>query len=240
MVDWSRFQAVLFDLDGVLTDTASIHATAWKEAFDGFLRRTQGDGFVPFDATSDYLRYVDGRPRFEGVDAFLRARDISLPWGEATDRPGDDTVCSVGNLKNELVGRVLAERGVTPYPGSIHLIRKLADQGLHLAVVTSSANAQAVLTAAGISELFEVRVDGQVAAALGLKGKPHPDPFLEAARRLQVPPAAAVVVEDATSGVKSGKAGHFGLVIGVARHGNGSELTEAGADLVVEDLGELV
>jgi HAD superfamily hydrolase (TIGR01509 family) len=146
----------------------------------------------------------------------------------------------VGNLKNELVGRVLAERGVTPYPGSIHLIRKLADQGLHLAVVTSSANAQAVLTAAGISEMFEVRVDGQVAAALGLKGKPHPDPFLEAARRLQVPPAAAVVVEDATSGVKSGKAGHFGLVIGVARHGNGSELTEAGADLVVEDLGELV
>ncbi len=239
MIDWSQFQAVLFDLDGVLTDTASIHAIAWKEALDGFLRRREGDGFIPFDSTSDYLKHVDGRPRFEGVDTFLRARGISLPWGQATDSAGDGTVCAVGNLKNELVGRVLAEKGVTPYPGTMLLIRKLQDHGLHMAVVTSSANAESVLAAAGISELFEVRVDGQVAAAQGLRGKPHPDPFLEASRQLGVPPAQAVVVEDATSGVRSGKAGQFGLVIGVARHGNKTELSEAGADLVVEDLAEL-
>jgi beta-phosphoglucomutase family hydrolase len=239
MVDWSRFQAVLFDLDGVLTDTASIHAAAWKEAFDGFLRRRDGEVFTPFDATSDYLQHVDGRPRFEGVDTFLRARGINLLWGKPDDPPGDDTVCGVGNLKNELVGRILAEQGVTPYPGSMLLIHKLQGQGLHLAVVTSSANALAVLTAAGIGELFEVRIDGQVASELGLRGKPHPDPFLEAARQLEVSPASTVVVEDATSGVKSGKAGNFGLVIGVARHDNESELMAAGADLVVKDLSEL-
>ena len=240
MVEWSRYQAVLFDLDGVLTDTASIHAAAWKEAFDGFLRRQAGEGFVPFDRSGDYLRYVDGRPRFEGVDSFLRSRGVALPWGTPSDPPGDQTVCAVGNLKNELVSRVLTEQPVSPYPGSLLLIHHLLDMELQMAVVTSSANARAVLTAGGLSQFFTVRIDGEVAASLGLKGKPHPDPYLEAARQLGVMPEMAVVIEDATSGVAAGKSGNFGLVIGVARHDNASELTAAGADLVVRDLGELV
>jgi beta-phosphoglucomutase family hydrolase len=240
MVEWSRFQAALFDLDGVLTDTASIHAAAWKEAFDGYLRRREGEEIVPFDPTHDYLKYVDGKPRFEGVDSFLRSRGIELPRGSPSDPPGDKTVCAVGNLKNELVGRVLAEHPVSPYPGSLLLVRHLLDLGLRIAVVTSSANARAVLAAAGLDDFFAVRVDGNVAASLGLRGKPHPDPFLEAARQLGVAPDLAVVIEDATSGVAAGRAGDFGLVIGVARHDNGSELLAAGADLVVGDLGELV
>jgi beta-phosphoglucomutase family hydrolase len=240
MVEWSRFQAVLFDLDGVLTDTASIHAAAWKEAFDGYLRRRGGREIVPFDPTQDYLRYVDGKPRFEGVDSFLRSRGITLPRGSPTDPPGDETVCAVGNLKNELVGRVLAEHPVSPYPGSLLLVHHLLELGVQIAVVTSSANAKAVLAAADLDEFFAVRVDGEVAASLGLQGKPHPDPYLEAARRLGVTPDSAVVIEDATSGVAAGRAGDFGLVIGVARHDNASELLAAGADLVVGDLGELV
>jgi beta-phosphoglucomutase family hydrolase len=240
VVEWSRFRAVLFDLDGVLTDTASIHAAAWKEAFDGYLRRREGEAIVPFDPIHDYLRYVDGKPRFEGVDSFLRSRGIALPRGSPSDLPGDETVCAVGNLKNELVGRVLAENPVTPYPGSLLLIRHLLDLGIQIAVVTSSANANAVLAAAGLDDFFAVRVDGDVAASLGLRGKPLPDPYLEAARQLGVAPDSAVVIEDATSGVAAGRAGEFGLVIGVARHDNASELLAAGADLVVGDLGELV
>ena len=240
MVEWSRFQAVLFDLDGVLTDTASIHAAAWKEAFDGYLRRREGEAIVPFDPIHDYLRYVDGKPRFEGVDSFLRSRGIALPRGSPSDPPGDQTVCAVGNLKNELVGRVLAENPVSPYPGSLLLIRHLLDLGVQIAVVTSSANARAVLAAAGLDDFFAVRVDGEVAADMGLRGKPYPDPYLEAAHRLGVMPDSAVVIEDATSGVAAGRAGDFGLVIGVARHDNASELLAAGADLVVGDLGELV
>ena len=240
MVDWPRFQAVLFDLDGVLTDTASIHAAAWKEAFDGYLRRREGGDIVPFDPVDDYLRYVDGKPRFDGVDSFLRSRGIALPWGVPTDPPGDETVCAVGNLKNELVGRVLAEHPVSPYPGSLLLLHHLLDLGVQIAVVTSSANARAVLAAAGLEHFFAIRVDGEVAAALGLRGKPHPDPYLEAARRLGVRADSAVVIEDANSGVAAGRAGNFGLVIGVARYGNDAELLAAGADLVVGDLGELV
>ena len=240
MVDWPRFQAVLFDLDGVLTDTASIHAAAWKEAFDGYLRRREGGAIVPFDPVDDYLRYVDGKPRFDGVDSFLRSRGIALPRGTPTDPPGDETVCAVGNLKNELVGQVLAEQPVSPYPGSLLLVHHLLELGVQIAVVTSSANARAVLAAAGLDHFFAVRVDGEVAAALGLRGKPHPDPYLEAARRLGVTADSAVVIEDANSGVAAGRAGKFGLVIGVARHGNDAELLAAGADLVVGDLGELV
>jgi beta-phosphoglucomutase family hydrolase len=240
MVDWPRFQAVLFDLDGVLTDTASIHAAAWKEAFDGYLRRREGEDIVPFDPTHDYLKYVDGKPRFEGVDSFLRSRGIALPRGTPSDPPGDETVCAVGNLKNELVGRVLSEHPVSPYPGSLLLVHHLLDLGVLIAVVTSSANARAVLASAGLDDFFAVRVDGEVAAALALRGKPHPDPYLEAARQLEVTPDSAVVIEDANSGVAAGRAGNFGLVIGVARHGNASELLAAGADLVVGDLGELV
>ncbi len=238
-VEWSRYRAVLFDLDGVLTDTASLHSAAWKETFDGFLARRDPEAHEPFDIARDYLGYVDGKPRYQGVDAFLRSRGIGLPFGEPDDEPGDNSVCALGNSKNQLVGRLLAEKGVVPYPGSVRLLRKLQSLGLQMAVVTSSANAGAVLSGAGLAGDFEVRVDGEVAASLGLAGKPAPDPFLEAARRLRVPPPKAVVVEDAVSGVAAGRAGNFGLVIGVARHGNAADLLQAGADLVVSDLGEL-
>lgn len=240
LVDWPQYQAVLFDLDGVLTDTASVHSAVWKEAFDGFLQRRFGAGFQPFSIDSDYLRFVDGKPRFEGVAAFLDSRGIHLPWGSPADPPGDTTICAIGNLKNVLVGAILASDGVALYPGSKALIDALAGTHIKMAVVTSSANADGVLTAAGISEFFPVVVDGVVAAQLGLGGKPHPDPFLEAGRRLGVLPSEAVVVEDAVSGVAAGRAGGFGLVIGVARHDNTAALEEAGADLVVGDLAELV
>ena len=240
---WKEFDAVLFDLDGVLTDTASIHSRAWKTVFDEFLARraaAAGSDFVPFQIETDYLLHVDGRPRFEGVDQFLRSRGIHLPWGSRDDHPGESTVCAVGNRKNDLVGSILREEGVEAYPGSLDLLRHLAADGKPMAVVTSSANAAAVLKAAGIAEMFDVMVDGNVATELELRGKPHPDPFLEAARRLGAPPERAVVIEDAISGVEAGRAGGFGLVIGVDRHGDAEALKRAGADVVVTDLAELV
>jgi beta-phosphoglucomutase family hydrolase len=239
---WKGFDAVLFDLDGVLTDTASIHSRAWKTVFDRFLARRSAaaeSDFVPFEIETDYRTHVDGRPRFEGVDQFLRSRGIRLPWGAPDDPAGESTVCAVGNTKNELVGSILRKEGVEVYPGSLVLLRHLAGQGKPMAVVTSSANAAAVLEAAGIADLFNVRVDGKVAAELGLRGKPNPDPFLEAARRLDVTPERAVVIEDAISGVEAGRAGGFGLVIGVDRHGDAEALRRAGADVVVTDLAEL-
>lgn len=238
-MDWSLYDGVLFDLDGVLTDTASLHAIAWKRTFDGFLQRRFEDGIRSFDVQADYLNYVDGKPRYQGVASFLASRGIDLPYGQPEDLPGDDTVCAVGNLKNDLVNEILTQDGVTPYPGSVRLVQQLKEAGFPMGVVTSSANAVGVLTAAGLSDMFDVLVDGTVAAELGLHGKPSPDPFLEGARRLGVTPAATVVIEDAVSGVAAGRAGGFGLVIGVARHGNHHDLITAGAGLVVEDLDEL-
>lgn len=241
--DWKRFQAVLFDLDGVLTDTASIHSRAWKATFDDFLKLrslTHRTEFIPFEVETDYRQHVDGRPRFEGVDKFLRSRGIDLPWGRHDDPAGDGTICAIGNRKNDLVGTILDEQGVDVYPGSLALLKFLSAEGTPMAVVTSSANAGAVLAAGGITNLFTVRVDGNVAARLGLRGKPHPDPFLEAARQLEVDPSDAVVIEDAISGVQAGRAGGFGLVIGVDRHDDAAALKKAGADLVVSDLGDLV
>jgi alpha,alpha-trehalase len=242
-IDWKRFRAVLFDLDGVLTDTARLHSMAWKQTFDEYLRwrqRSTAEEFIPFDEDEDYRRFVDGKPRYEGVDAFLRSRAVELPWGSPDDEPGYETVCAIGNRKNVLVGRLMAERGVDVYPTSRAVLSTLRDRGVRLAVVTSSANAAAVLEAAQLAEFFEVTVDGIVAASLGLRGKPQPDPFLAAVGQLEMTPDEAIVVEDAISGIKAGVAGGFGLVVGVARHGNRLDLEAAGAHLVVGDASELI
>lgn len=242
-VDWNQYKAVLFDLDGVLTDTARVHSSAWKETFDKYLRHRAAvskERFVAFDIKSDYHNFVDGKPRFDGVDAFLRSRNIVLPWGDPSDPPGYETVCTIGNMKNQLIGRLLEEQGVDVYPGSVRVLRNLTERRIALAVVTSSANATAVLEAAGLRHFFNAQVDGKVCAERGLRGKPNPDPFLEAARQLGTVPSDAVVVEDAISGVQAGARGQFGLVIGVDRHGNRAALVEAGADVVVTDLAELV
>ena len=238
-----RFDAVLFDLDGVLTDTAKIHAACWKRLFDEFLRARAGQGgeaFRPFDIESDYRVFVDGKPRYDGVRDFLNSRGIELSVGSPDEPPGDETVCGLGNRKDEMVNAAIASEGVEPYAGSVALVRQLRGRGVKTAVVSSSSNCAAVLEAAKIADLFEARVDGKVLAELSLPGKPAPDSFLEAARRVATKPARAVVVEDAISGVQAGRAGGFGLVIGVARHGDSRELAENGADHVVEDLGELV
>jgi beta-phosphoglucomutase family hydrolase len=238
-----RFDAVLFDLDGVLTDTARIHAGCWKEMFDAFLReraRAAGEDLRAFEIATDYRLYVDGKPRFDGVRDFLASRGIALPEGAPDATPGEESVCGLGNRKNEMVNVAIAERGVEAYPGSVALVRRLRDEGVKTAVVSSSTNCETVLVAAKIADLFDTRVDGDVAARLGLPGKPAPDTFLEAARRLGVEPGRAVVVEDAIAGVESGRAGHFGLVVGVARKDDVEALRESGADVVVHDLGELV
>lgn len=237
------YRAVLFDLDGVLTDTARVHSSAWKATFDDYLRyrsELSGDAFVPFDIETDYRNYVDGKPRFDGVEGFLRSRNILLPRGDPIDPPGYQTVCALGNKKNALVGKLMEEQGVDVYQSSVRVLETLGRRGLRLAVVTSSANATAVLSAAKLTGYFDAKVDGKVAAELGLRGKPHPDPFLEAARKLRVAPVDAVVVEDAISGVQAGKAGRFGLVIGVDRLGDGEALKSAGADLVIRDVAEMV
>jgi len=239
LVEWTDFEAVLFDLDGVLTPTARVHAAAWKRTFDDVLGYLSAGDFTPFDVDEEYRSYVDGRPRYDGVATFLAARGIELPWGHPSDDPGNDTICAIGNLKNLLVGRVLAEEGVQAYPGSLALLDELGALDLRLAVVSASANAASVLAAAGIADRFDVRVDGVVTAELGLAGKPEPDSFLEAARRLPVSPEKAVVVEDAVAGVQAAIKGRFGLVIGVDRHDDPGGLRSAGADVIVSDLSEL-
>jgi beta-phosphoglucomutase family hydrolase len=237
-----RFDAVLFDLDGVLTSTAKVHAACWKETFDDFLRKRAEETGEPFRefTLDDYHRYVDGKPRYDGVRSFLASRGIHLPEGDPADPPGTGTVCAVGNRKNALVKQAIRSQGVEVYEGSIAWVRQLLSKGIKVAVVSSSKNCATVLDAAGITELFQARVDGLVAAEQGLPGKPAPDIFLEAARRVGVEPARAVVVEDAISGVQAGRAGHFGLVIGVARTVPPDDLRAGGADVVVADLGELL
>jgi len=238
-----KYDAVLFDLDGVITDTANIHAACWKQMFDAYLQQRaaeRGEPFRPFEIATDYRLYVDGKPRFDGVRDFLTSRGIQLPEGSPDDPPQAETVGGLGNRKNDLVNKVMEEGGVEPYEGSVKLIHQLRHQGFKIAVVTSSQNCEAVLKAAKLDTLFEVRVDGNVIRAQHLAGKPAPDTFLAAARRLGVEPALAVVVEDAISGVQAGCSGHFGLVIGVARKGNAEELRQQGAHLVVNDLGALV
>jgi beta-phosphoglucomutase family hydrolase len=242
-IDLTRFDAVLFDLDGVLTATAKVHAACWKRLFDDELRRradATGGPFVPFTIADDYRRYVDGKPRYDGVRSFLASRGIELPDGDPSDPPEAETVCGLGNRKDALLHRVLAEEGVEVYEGSIAWVRRLHDAGLQTAVVTSSRNGALIMEAAGIDALFDVRVDGLVAAEEGLAGKPEPDTFLRAAERLGAAPARSIVVEDAISGVEAGRRGDFGLVIGVDRTGDAEGLRAHGADLVVEDLSELL
>jgi beta-phosphoglucomutase family hydrolase len=238
-----RFDAVLFDLDGVLTSTAKIHSRCWKTMFDDFLRRRateRKEVFQPFDIDTDYKRHVDGKLRYEGVKSFLAARNIALAEGTPEDLPAADTVCGLGNRKDELVKAAIDQGEVESYPGSVALVRWLRQQGIRTAVVSSSNNCEQVLRAAGIFDLFEVRVDGLVASKLGLPGKPAPNTFLEATRMLSVSPARAVVVEDALAGVQAGRAGEFGLVVGVDREGSSDALRREGADVVVTDLAELL
>jgi beta-phosphoglucomutase family hydrolase len=235
--------ACLFDLDGVLTQTAKVHDAAWAETFDAFLRdrstRT-GEPFVPFGQGADYNSYVDGRPRADGVRTFLASRGIILPEGDPDDPPTALTVNGLGNRKNENLLRRIRTDGVQVYDGSVAYVRAVRAAGLARAVVSASANTHDVLTTTGIAELFDAVVDGVVAREQGLRGKPAPDTFLAGARLLHVDPAAAVVFEDALAGVAAGKAGGFGYVIGVDRVHHADDLRAHGADVVVADLAELL
>ena len=241
MIDWTAYEAVLFDLDGVLTATARLHAASWKRMFDDYLEgraAARGELFRPFEMPGDYTRFVDGRPRYDGVRTFLASRAITLADGASDDPPGRETVCGLGNRKNAMFGDLLATEGVEVYAGSLAVVRHLTGHGVRCAVVSSSRSCEAILHAAGLADLFELRVDGQEAARRQLPGKPAPDTFVYAARVLAVPPARAVVVEDAIAGVEAGRAGGFGLVVAVDRTGAAAELERAGADVVVADLGE--
>ena len=238
-----NYDAVLLDLDGVITDTANLHAACWKQMFDEYLQKRAtrvGEANRPFDLATDYRLYVDGKSRFDGVRDFLASRGMQLPEGSPDDPPQAETVGGLGNHKNDLVHKVIEDVGVKPYDGSVRLIHHLRRRGFKIAVVTSSQNCEAVLRAAGLDAFFEARVDGNTILAQHLAGKPAPDTFLMAAKLLGVEPRRAVVIEDAISGVRAGSNGNFGLVIGVARKGNAEELRHHGAHLVVNDLGELV
>lgn len=233
-------RACLFDLDGVLTDTAAVHNRAWKQTFDAFLRDRDGTGFVPFDPEADYNTYVDGKPRAAGVRDFLASRDIELPEGDPDDEPGAPTVNGVGNQKNVLLLERIETDGVKVYEGSRRYLQAVRDAGLRVAVVSSSANTRQVLQVTGLEALVETRVDGVTARERSLPGKPAPDTFQAAAADLGVSAHEAAVFEDALSGVAAGRAGSFGIVVGVDRVGQAQALREAGADVVVTDLAELL
>ena len=235
--------ACLFDLDGVLTQTAKVHAAAWKTMFDEYLAqraREHGEQFVPFDPVGDYDEYVDGKPRYDGVSSFLSSRSIELPQGSPDDSAGAATIDGLGNRKNETVLRMIHEQGVEPYEGSVRYVQAVRSAGLRRAVVSSSTNCHDVLVAAGILDLFEEIIDGRVAEREHLRGKPAPDTFLAGARALGVQPAQAAVFEDALAGVQAGRAGSFGYVVGVDRVGQAAELKAHGADVVLRDLAELL
>lgn len=236
-MDWTDFDAALFDLDGVLTPTADVHMRAWRQMFSKYFEEHD---VVPAYTHADYFTYVDGKPRYDGVRAALASRGVELPDGDPSDEPGAETVCGLGNAKNALFDRMLRGDGVVAFPGTLALLDALAERGVAVAVVSSSQNAPAVLSAAGLADNFTVVVDGEVARHAGLCGKPSPETFEHAAAALGVLPARAVVVEDAVSGVAAGRAGAFGLVIGVDRGAGAEALRDAGADVVVQDLTELM
>ncbi|MBD3412822.1 MAG: trehalose-phosphatase [Candidatus Aminicenantes bacterium] len=236
------YEAFIFDMDGVITQTARMHAQSWKKMFDDFLEKRAGKTEAePFDISSDYKVYVDGKPRYDGVRSFLQSRGIHLPYGRTHDSPEKETICGLGNRKNLIFLQLIEEKGVDVYSSSVKLINEIKSSDIKVAVISASKNCSAILSAAGIPDLFDVQVDGVVSEEIKLKGKPHPDIFLEAARRLDVSPEKSVVVEDSLAGVKAGKKGGFGWVIGVARNkGDDLSLKEHGADQVVSDLGELM
>ena len=236
------FHSVIFDLDGVITKTATLHAHAWKETFDQYLKlreKRDGEPFHEFTYQNDYLTFVDGKPRYQGVKTFLESRSIILPFGNPSDPPDKETITGIGNKKNQLFHQLLKEEGAEVFDSSIGLVKKLKENGIKVGVASSSKNCQAILKSVGLEDLFQARVDGIVSAELGLKGKPEGDIFVTAAKNLGTLPENSVVVEDASSGVEAGRNGGFGLVLGVARENNEQELTRAGADLVVTDLAEI-
>jgi beta-phosphoglucomutase family hydrolase len=239
----SDFEAILSDLDGVITKTARLHAAAWKRLFDDYLGRLAGQTgatFKPFDLEEDYRLHLDGKPRHDGVRDFLQSRGLSLPLGTPSEGAESETVYGLGNKKDAYFDAALQETGVVVYPGTVELLRLAKRSGLKMAVVSSSHHCAEILDAVGLTDLFDVRVDGHEIDRLGLPGKPAPDAFLEAARRLAVRPKRAIVIEDALAGVQAGHAGSFGLVIGVNRRNQAQALREQGADVVVDDLGELL
>ena len=240
-VELGKYDAAILDMDGVITQSARAHMASWKRMFDEYLHERAehlGEKFVPF-TEKDYYEYVDGKPRYEGAQSFLESREISLEYGSPDDSPAKETVCGLGNRKNRYFLEHLKKNGVESYPSTIDLVKEFKTSNKHVAVISSSRNAKAVLEAAGISDLFHVVVDGVDSAEHQLKGKPEPDIFLEAAKRLRVSPNKAIVIEDAISGVEAGRAGGFGLVIGINRSGQNTELKSRGADIVVADLSEL-
>lgn len=235
--DLASFDAVLFDLDGVLTPTAEVHMHAWQTMFDELFGAR---GITPPYTDQDYYEYVDGKKRYDGVASVLRSRHVDVPWGDPSDAPEADTVCGIGNRKQVVFARVLRADGVTPYPGSLALLEQLAKTSTPLAVVSSSKNAEEVLAVAGLRDRFPIVMDGVVAERDSLPSKPAPDVFVEAARMLGADPARSVAVEDAISGVASAAAGGFGLVVGVDRGVGAQALRDAGADIVVDDLSQFL
>ncbi len=243
LINAEQYDAVLFDMDGVLTMTMKIHAACWKRMFDDYLDQRasdSGEQFRPFEVATDYKAYVDGKLRYDGVQAFLASRGIELPYGSPVDDPSQETVCGLGNRKDRMVNQLINSDGVELLEGAIELVKAVRAAGIKTAVVSASKNCAKILDAAGIGALFDCVVDGHVAASHGLAGKPAPDTFLAAAGELDVEPARAVVIEDAISGVAAGKAGGFALVIGIDHHGDTTALRENGADMVVESLLELL
>src|ERR1051326_1333800 len=237
-----NFGAAVFDIDGVITRTAVVHSLAWKKMFDEYLRyraSAHNEPFREFTHSADYLSYVDGRPRYQGVDTFLKSRGIHLPFGSPIDEPRKEPVCGLGNRKNQFFNRVLEQDGVDLYESTVKLIEEMLIMGVKVGLATSSKNCAAVLGKAGIQNLFQTRVDGVVSAHIGLKGKPEPDIFTTASENLGAERYRTIIVEDAVSGVQAGAKGGFGLVIGVAREQNARELKSNGADFVEEDLAEL-
>jgi beta-phosphoglucomutase family hydrolase len=237
-----NFDAVIFDMDGVITKTALTHAASWKKMFDEYLKKREtehGEKFVEFTHAGDYLPYVDGRPRYQGVQTFLESRGIDIPFGDPSDSPGAESVCGLGNRKNIVFNDVLNKEGVEMYPSTIALLNELKEAGIKLGVASSSKNCKPVLERVDLLDMFEARVDGVVSAELGLHGKPEPDIFTTACDIVKADYSKSIVVEDAVSGVQAGIKGKFGLTIGIARENNVKELQEAGAHIVVEDLEEI-